>query len=1643
MASNWRTVRVFISSTFRDMHSERNHLVKVVFPALRERLEPHRVHLVDIDLRWGITEEQAENDQVLNLCLNQIDECRPFFLGLMGERYGWVPEQLLPEESRHGWTQLHPGKSVTELEILFFLRDPDFISDVPEAKRSEVQAESHKSADKLRSLKQQIREADLTIPIVENYPCRYAGLGIKWVLAKSELNEADSLALEEVASHGLVGNDEYAGLDEHLRDVVHEHSVVTLTGLEEFGRLVLDRLWTAIRNELALPESPAEESSVDPLAIERGYHERFMESRLRVYVGRESLQHELTTIAEGVGVQPTLVTGSSGSGKSAALAKFARDYEVAHPDVLLIPHFVGASPGSTGLRQMLYGFCSVLKAAFNFDDDVPPDTKSLIATFRQFVTHVPTDRHVLLVIDALNQLDESENAQQLNWLPSQFPAQFKVMVSCIDDPRREEAVLRAFTQRLHTRIDVPTLSDAERLEIVKQIPSLSAKALSPQQVQLLLSNPATKTPLFLLVALEELRGFGSFEQLNRRIEQFPRGEEAVTELFVQVIHRLQDEFDSSTVYEVLSLLASARRGLSDRELLDLIEGASVAITDSDSDLFPILRQLRPYLQHRGELRDYFHRNLFKAVDQQFLPDDAARRAAHSRLATYFAGQDYWLESVEEQRARIQRLPRTRRPANIRKLDELPWQLLQAADWQESERLLTDMTFVEATVEAGMVFDLNADYTAALDVLPELQHERTLKRQRREKLRRYGDQLVKYAAARGRGVDLPEPPDTRPTQEWMRRAETRSQDETRHLEPATRATRIQTFAHFVSSHTHLLEGFPLETLPIAVNHASGGPVVEQATRVLDSRKTVWVRREPRPAVPPRNPACVRVLQGHWDRVNAVAFTSQGHRIVSSGWDKTLRVWDVDTGECIRTLQGHTNRVCAMALTSDGHTAVSADEYTVRVWDVETGECIRTHHSKVSSIALSSDGRTAVSNILNATSTASTLCVWDVDTGDHLRTLQGHTKTVNSVALTPDGRTAVSASDDRTLRVWDVDTGDCVRTLQVHAGRVTSVTLSSDGLTAVSTLFSDRDREYALNVWNVDTGECLRTLRGHTDWANGLALAPDGHTAVSVSCDKTLRVWNVDAGECIRTLQLHHIGSASLAITPDARMAVCSDAEKSNSQRDLSVWNINSGQCLEARCGHTGCVSSLALAPDGHTAVSASYDNTLRVWDVDTGECLRTLQGHTGNVTSVVLTRDGRTAVSASEDKTLGVWDIETGKCLGTLRGHTKTVSAVALAPEGRTAVSASYDKTLRVWDIETGKCLRTLHATLGLGVVFEAVALAPDGQTAVSGCFTLRVWNVRTGECLKTLSGHRGHVNAVAMTPDGQTAISVSDGKTLEIWNVDTWECLRTLKGHTGQVYGVTFTPDGRAAISVSDDMTLRVWDIGTGTLLTVYPLEASGRSVAIATGNRIVAGTAIGQLHFLTLNIPAPTGDETFFPSVVPRQPEEWPAGVASSIPTIAATTVDPEPIVGSTDAPSEAPKTDRIQIGDHDLHRLRRSFAIGAVVGLGFVLFGRQGGVIGAALRLIASFLAGLWCPFLLLPILRAGYFIAKKWNTKPALFDLIFIGGGVLAIVMSVPIGSIVVYHFWSSLSHVFWGTLVGLTFVIIELVRQVSRRTSKKSK
>ena len=90
-AAQNRVIRAFVSSTFRDMSDERDELGRRVFLQLRKLCEQRGAVWGEVDLRWGITEEQKLEGKVLPICLEEIQRCRPYFIGLLGERYGWIP----------------------------------------------------------------------------------------------------------------------------------------------------------------------------------------------------------------------------------------------------------------------------------------------------------------------------------------------------------------------------------------------------------------------------------------------------------------------------------------------------------------------------------------------------------------------------------------------------------------------------------------------------------------------------------------------------------------------------------------------------------------------------------------------------------------------------------------------------------------------------------------------------------------------------------------------------------------------------------------------------------------------------------------------------------------------------------------------------------------------------------------------------------------------------------------------------------------------------------------------------------------------------------------------------------------------------------------------------------------------------------------------------------------------------------------------------------------------------------------------------------------------------------------------------------------------------------------------------------------
>jgi WD40 repeat protein len=170
------------------------------------------------------------------------------------------------------------------------------------------------------------------------------------------------------------------------------------------------------------------------------------------------------------------------------------------------------------------------------------------------------------------------------------------------------------------------------------------------------------------------------------------------------------------------------------------------------------------------------------------------------------------------------------------------------------------------------------------------------------------------------------------------------------------------------------------------------------------------------------ACLLTLEGHSDWVKSVVFSHNSKKVASGSGDKTIRIWNAETGECERELKGHSSCVNSIVFSNDSKKVASASlDKTIRIWNAETGECERVlegHSESVRSMVFSHDSKKVASG-----SSDKTIRIWDAETGECERVLEGHSHWVKSVVFSHDSKKVASGSDDKTIRIWNADTGVC--------------------------------------------------------------------------------------------------------------------------------------------------------------------------------------------------------------------------------------------------------------------------------------------------------------------------------------------------------------------------------------------------------------------------------------------------------------------------------------------------------------------------------------------------------------------------------------------------------------------------------------------
>lgn len=334
-------LRLFVSSTFRDLMPEREQLIKKVFPRLRAACRERGIEFTEIDLRWGITEEEASSGKLLRICVEEIDKCRPYIIGIVGSRYGFTPgadaiaqDPILFEE--HPWLRDHvlSGKSITDVEFTHGMLNSH------NTEHAFVYDQSN----------------------------------------KKDIKEADRVSLSDLLSR--------------VKQVGIPHR--NFDSAEEFGEQVLSDMLGVIERDFPISDRDTE------LARARESHEAFALNRRHSYVTDRQYKTSFNEYINSDS-KPLVIWGRSGLGKSSLLASLVSSYREENPNAFIIEHYVGAGASASDAADVIRHIMLEIKERYQLTDAIPSQTNQLREEFPLWLAKVQSEK-LVLAIDALNQL---------------------------------------------------------------------------------------------------------------------------------------------------------------------------------------------------------------------------------------------------------------------------------------------------------------------------------------------------------------------------------------------------------------------------------------------------------------------------------------------------------------------------------------------------------------------------------------------------------------------------------------------------------------------------------------------------------------------------------------------------------------------------------------------------------------------------------------------------------------------------------------------------------------------------------------------------------------------------------------------------------------------------------------------------------------------------------------------------------------------------------------------------------------------------------------------------------------------------------------------------------------------------------------
>ena len=416
---------------------------------------------------------------------------------------------------------------------------------------------------------------------------------------------------------------------------------------------------------------------------------------------------------------------------------------------------------------------------------------------------------------------------------------------------------------------------------------------------------------------------------------------------------------------------------------------------------------------------------------------------------------------------------------------------------------------------------------------------------------------------------------------------------------------------------------------------------------------------------------RVVQTHQAAIQALCFNAANGRIFAAGGDRSVKLWNIDTGMEIANYEGHADLVRGLECAADGQR-----------------------------FATLSGNRT--------------LILWDTQTGREVSRLKVPIDRVSGFALRPDGGAiAVAGFADHAIRVWDSESrGTEVRRRPAAIGRGGSWT--SNGL-----LYAVKTAANTITLFDTASWQSRRQISDPDEALWSTQFSRDGRILAVNHRDCRVLIWDISTGDALasfKTVVPTKDAAVSQTVSerrstpfpilslvrPNAVLSIGATRVATAAGKSVQLWDLRTG----AEWSHfdlSAPPSTLfALDRDEQTLVISEADSVIRLIDGATGRAGCVLRGHTASPLCVAFHPDGQQLASAGRDRTVRIWDRATGLELACFQDLVDPVAYMDFSPDGHRLATADRSGRVKLWDVAAGRELLTLNGVVGsvTGLSFE-------------------------------------------------------------------------------------------------------------------------------------------------------------------------------------------------------------------------------------------------------------------------------------------------------------------------------------------------------